>query len=105
MILNTYRTMRNIKQTILLPHPPSVVWKALTISESLERWLMPNTFDRLEEGHIFQFRTNPMPGFNGIIDCKLLDFAPKRTRVHMGGWVAQNRGAVYFDSCEWWNIA
>jgi uncharacterized protein YndB with AHSA1/START domain len=36
------------------PHPPEVVWKAMTDPESLSKWLAPNNF-KPELGHLFQF--------------------------------------------------
>jgi uncharacterized protein YndB with AHSA1/START domain len=62
------------------PSPPEKVWRLLTESDLIARWLMPNDF-RLEVGHRFTFRTDPIPaaGFDGIINCQVLSFeAPKR---------------------------
>jgi len=61
-----------------LPHPPQKIWRALTESSLLQQWLMPNDFQPFA-GHAFQFRMDPMPGWNGIIDCKVLSVeAPHR---------------------------
>ncbi len=58
-------------------YPPEKVWRLLTESELIARWLMPNDF-RLEVGHSFTFRTDPVPaaGFDGIVRCKVLGFEP-----------------------------
>jgi uncharacterized protein YndB with AHSA1/START domain len=44
------------------------VWRALTDSDLLARWLMPNDF-RPVPGHRFSFRTTPRPGqgFDGVV--------------------------------------
>ncbi len=45
---------REIRLDIIYPHPPERIWKALTDSRSLAKWLMPNDFQpRL--GHRFRF--------------------------------------------------
>ncbi|MCW3819164.1 SRPBCC domain-containing protein [Micromonospora sp. DR5-3] len=65
-----------------LPHPPAKVWRALTDSDLLARWLMPNDF-RPVPGHRFSFRTNPRPGqgFDGVIHCEVLELdEPRRLR-------------------------
>ena len=54
------------------PHPREKLWRALTESDLLARWLMPNDF-RPEVGHHFEFRTDPGPGFDGIVRCEVLE--------------------------------
>lgn len=56
-------------------HPPERVWRALTEPEALARWLMENDFEP-RVGHRFQFRTDPAPGFDGIVDCEVLAVEP-----------------------------
>jgi uncharacterized protein YndB with AHSA1/START domain len=51
-------------------HPRELVWRALTDSELLARWLMPNDFEA-RVGHEFTFRTEPGPGFDGIVRCRV----------------------------------
>ncbi|WP_027344768.1 SRPBCC family protein [Hamadaea tsunoensis] len=62
-----------------LPHPPAKVWRALTDPVRLARWLMANDFEPVV-GHRFTFRTEPVPsqGFDGIIDCSVLEIEPER---------------------------
>jgi uncharacterized protein YndB with AHSA1/START domain len=54
------------------PHPPGLVWQALTTSESLAVWFMPNDFAPVV-GHRFTFRTEPAPGFDGVVHCEVLE--------------------------------
>ena len=54
------------------PHPREAVWRALTTPELLARWLMPNDFEP-RVGHTFTFRTDPGPGFDGIVRCEVLE--------------------------------
>lgn len=60
--------MSGYKIERVYPHPRERVWRALTDRELLERWLMPNDFSP-EVGHCFTFRTDPAPGFDGIVRC------------------------------------
>lgn len=65
-----------------LAHPPTKVWRALTDSDLLARWLMPNDF-RPVPGHRFTFHTTPRPGqgFDGLIHCEVLELdEPRRLR-------------------------
>ncbi|PSL06838.1 uncharacterized protein YndB with AHSA1/START domain [Haloactinopolyspora alba] len=70
---------RTIRVDEFLPHPPQKVWRALTDSELMARWLMPNDFV-LRVGHRFTFRTDPMPavGFGGVCHSEVLDFEIER---------------------------
>lgn len=63
----------------LLPHPPEKVWRALTTSDLIGRWLMQNDFEP-GLGHRFNFRAKPIPGmWNGATDCEVLELdAPRR---------------------------
>lgn len=56
-------------------HPIAKVWSAITDSRSLADWLMQNDF-KPELGHAFTFRTEPRPGFDGIIRCKVTRLEP-----------------------------
>ncbi len=62
---------RDLVFTRIYNHPPERVWRALTDSKALARWLMENDFEP-RVGHRFQFKTDPAPGFDGIVDCQVL---------------------------------
>lgn len=75
---------RDLKFQAYYEQPRERVWAALTNREAIAAWLMPNDFQpRL--GHRFQFRTKPAPGFNGIVDCEVLEIDPPRRLVY--SWV------------------
>jgi len=71
-----------------LKHPPERVWKALTDRGWLASWYMTNDFAPVV-GHKFQFRTDPAPGFDGILYCEVLEVdAPYRlSYTFRGGWM------------------
>ena len=58
-------------------HAPAKVWRALTDSAALAEWLMPNDFEP-RVGHEFTLRTDPAPGFDGIVHCRVLELVDQR---------------------------
>jgi uncharacterized protein YndB with AHSA1/START domain len=70
----------DIDATVSYPYPVNRVWEALTSSEALAAWLMPNDFKPVV-GHRFTFRTKPRPGFDGIVRCEVLELDPPRRMV------------------------
>lgn len=70
----------DIDVTVEYPHPPGRVWAALTSSEALTAWLMPNDFVAAV-GQDFTFRTKSAPGFDGIVHCRVLELEPPARMV------------------------
>jgi uncharacterized protein YndB with AHSA1/START domain len=70
----------DIDATVTYPHPIDRVWAALTSSEALAAWLMPNDFVP-EVGHRFTFTTRPAPGFDGIVRCEVVELDPPTRMV------------------------
>jgi uncharacterized protein YndB with AHSA1/START domain len=62
-----------------LSHPPEKVWRALTDPELLAQWLLPVTGLKLQPGATFTFKTQPYPGWDGTVNCRLLESEPQRT--------------------------
>jgi uncharacterized protein YndB with AHSA1/START domain len=60
-----------------MPHPPQKIWRALTQSVLMEKWLMKNDFEPVV-GHKFKFRAEPLASWNGIADCEVLIVEPPR---------------------------
>jgi len=58
-----------------MPHPPEKIWRALTQGPRIEEWLMKNDFQPVV-GHRFNFRSTPVPNWNGIIDAEVLAVEP-----------------------------
>jgi uncharacterized protein YndB with AHSA1/START domain len=90
----TTETTRTLVVERVFPHPPEKLWRALTESQLLAQWMMNNDF-KPEVGHKFQFRADPMPNWNGIVDCDVLvvePFARLSYNWGVGGslhWVVQ----------------
>ncbi len=62
---------RDLRFEITYPEDIEPVWHAITDPEAIAQWLMVNDFSA-RVGHRFQFRTDPAPGFDGIVDCEVL---------------------------------
>lgn len=72
--------MSKIEYSETFEVPAATLWRALTESELLAIWLMPNDF-RPEVGHEFTLETDPAPMFDGIVHCKVLEIdAPHKMR-------------------------
>ena len=56
-----------------LHHSPEKVWRALTDPVLLAEWLLPVFDFKLEPGAAFTFKTQPYPGWDGIVNCRILE--------------------------------
>src|SRR2546430_1616470 len=56
-----------------LHHSPEKVWRALTDPVLLTEWLLPVIELKLEPGAAFTFQTQPQPGWDGIVNCRVLE--------------------------------
>ena len=61
-----------------LQHPPEKVWRALTDPVLLAEWLLPVVGFKLEPGAAFMFKTQPYPGWDGTVNCQLVEIEPQR---------------------------
>ena len=61
-----------------LHHPPEKVWRALTDPVLLAEWLLPVVDLKLEPGAAFTFKTQPYPGWDGIVNCRILEIQAHR---------------------------
>jgi uncharacterized protein YndB with AHSA1/START domain len=96
---------RAISVEKVLPYPPEKIWRTLTSSELIAKWLMPNDFV-LAAGHEFNFRTAPMGDWDGVVHCKVLAAdAPRLLRYSWKGGSDSN--PVYgsrLDSTVTWTL-
>jgi uncharacterized protein YndB with AHSA1/START domain len=63
-----------------LPHSPAKVWRALTEPALLAEWLLPvlNLDLQLTPGAAFTFKTDPYPGWDGTVNCQMLEIEKER---------------------------
>jgi uncharacterized protein YndB with AHSA1/START domain len=67
-----------------LPHPPEKIWRALTEGALIKQWLMDNDFQPVV-GHKFQFRSTPVPNWNGVVDSEVLVVEPHKKLSYSWG--------------------
>jgi uncharacterized protein YndB with AHSA1/START domain len=68
-----------------LPHAPEKVWRALTDPTLLAEWLLPVFGFTLEPGAAFTFKTQPYPGWDGVVNCRILEIeAPRKLSCTWG---------------------
>lgn len=61
-----------------LHHSPEKVWRALTDPILLAEWLLPVIEFRLEPGAAFTLKAQPQPGWDGIVNCRVLEIEAQR---------------------------
>ena len=61
-----------------LHHSPEKVWRALTDPVLLAEWLLPVVGLELEPGAAFTFKTQPYPGWDGIVNGRILEIEAHR---------------------------
>jgi uncharacterized protein YndB with AHSA1/START domain len=69
-----------------LHHSPEKVWRALTDPVLLTEWLLPVVELKLEPGAAFKFKTQPYPGWDGTVNCRILEIEAHRKLSY--AWVA-----------------
>jgi len=61
-----------------LHHAPAKVWRTLTDPALLAKWLLP-VFDlMLEPGSAFTFKTQAYPGWDGTVNCRVVEIEAYR---------------------------
>ena len=68
-----------------LHHPPEKVWRALTEPALLAEWLLPVFELKLQEGAAFKFKTQLYPGWDGVVDCTMLEIEPRKKLSYTWG--------------------
>jgi uncharacterized protein YndB with AHSA1/START domain len=61
-----------------LHHAPEKVWRALTDPVLLAEWLLPVVGLKLDPGAAFAFKAPPKPGWDGSVDCRMLEIESQR---------------------------
>ena len=70
-----------------LPHSPQKVWRALTDPALLAEWLLPvvDLKLKLEPGAAFTFKTQAYPGWDGTVNCRILEIEARRKLSYTWG--------------------
>jgi uncharacterized protein YndB with AHSA1/START domain len=72
---STYNKLPDIIRTITIDGSIEKVWSAISTSEALAAWLMPNDFQPVI-GHEFTFKSQPQRGWDGVCYCKVTELNP-----------------------------
>jgi len=75
----------------VFPHSPEKLWRALTESTLLAQWMMSNDFEPVV-GRRFQFHADPVPNWNGVVDCEVLVVEPQRRLSY--SWTVGGEGST-----------
>jgi uncharacterized protein YndB with AHSA1/START domain len=69
---------QSIAFQVELAHAPAKVWRALTEPALLSEWLLPVLDHKLERGAAFTFKAPPQPGWDGTVNCRLVEIEAGR---------------------------
>jgi uncharacterized protein YndB with AHSA1/START domain len=95
---------REIIVEAVLPHAPEAIWKTLTTGALIAQWLMPNDFEPVI-GKRFTFKTKPMGGWDGVVQCEVLEIVPNRKLVYSWkGGSDDSRTIAKLDSIVTWTL-
>jgi uncharacterized protein YndB with AHSA1/START domain len=75
-----------------LPHAPEKVWRALTDPVLLAEWLLPVVGLELAPGAAFTFKRDPLPGWDGLVKCRMLEVEARRRLSYT--WVVGDMDTV-----------
>jgi uncharacterized protein YndB with AHSA1/START domain len=96
-------------QSIVVEHqlsfPPEKVWRALTESSLVTAWLMPNDLVPVK-GHRFTFQSRPIPGWDGVCHCEVLEVEPtqKLSYTWRGGSDEATHYGTRLDTVVTWTL-
>jgi uncharacterized protein YndB with AHSA1/START domain len=94
-------TTQTIVTEYELPHAPEKVWRALTEPELIARWLMVNDL-RPIVGHRFTFKAQPLPGWDGVVQCEVLAVEPLRRLSY--SWRGGSDETSRLDTVVTWTL-
>ena len=81
----------------VFPHAPEIIWKTMTSSDLMGRWLgmAPTGFEPVK-GKRFTYKTTPAGEWDGVIQCQVLDVVPNERLVY--AWKGGHEGNVGYGS-------
>jgi uncharacterized protein YndB with AHSA1/START domain len=67
---NSAEDTRTLVIERVFQHPPEKLWRALTENPLIAQWLLKSDFEPVV-GRKFHFQSQPMPQWDGVIDCEV----------------------------------
>jgi uncharacterized protein YndB with AHSA1/START domain len=103
-------TMTRTREIVIeevFPHTPDKVWKSLTTSELIGRWLMKPTGFEATVGKRFTFTTTPAGEWDGTIHCEVLEVVPNERLVYAwrGGHESNTLYGSRLDTRVAWTLS
>jgi uncharacterized protein YndB with AHSA1/START domain len=99
---------REIVVDEVLPHVPSTIWRTLTTSELIGRWLKmtPAGFEPVA-GKPFTMQTTPAGQWDGVIHCRVLEAVPNERLVYSwkGGHESNVGYGARLDTVVTWTLS
>jgi uncharacterized protein YndB with AHSA1/START domain len=87
-----------------LSQPPEEVWRCITESELVAKWLMSNDLVPIV-GHRFTFRAKPMGDWDGIVYCEVMEAEVNRRFVYSWRGKQRSDGSGYeLDTVVEWTL-
>ena len=80
-----------------IAHAPEKIWRALTQPHLMEEWLMKTDFKPIK-GQKFNFRNQPRPDIEVVVDCEVLEVEPHKTLSY--SWAAYGLDSVVTFTLE-----
>jgi uncharacterized protein YndB with AHSA1/START domain len=105
MTLNIDPAVRTITVDEVVPHAAEVVWKVLTTSELIQRWLMPNTF-KPGLGQRFTIADRARGDWDGTVSCEITAWNPPRELAYtwVGGSPNNKGDGAPLDTVVTWTL-
>lgn len=81
----------------VFPHAPETIWRALTTSDLIGRWLhmAPTGFEPVV-GNRFTYQTTPAGPWDGVIHCQVLEVIPNERLAY--AWMGGHESNVGYGS-------
>ena len=83
-----------------LQHMPEKVWRAITDPALVSQWLLPCTGLELQPGAAFQLKTQPYPGWDGTVDCRILEIERDGFGLRWDGLLGWGHLSIFSSSCS-----
>ena len=77
-----------------MSYPPEKIWRALTEGPLIKEWLMDNDFQPVV-GHSFQFRSTPVPNWDGIINSRVMEIEPNKKLSYSWGTMGMESAVTW----------
>jgi len=93
---DTTEKTRSIVVEEEFPHPPALLWRVISDSGMMAKWIMPPTGFAPIVGQDFTFQTTAAGAWDGTIRCRVLEVKPNEKLAY--SWAGGDEGNVGYGS-------